>query len=137
MDFINYFFEEQKKLAEVDNELIEILKYLSSKYELIIYTNYFHEVQEGRLKTAKIDRYFSKIYGGDDIPLKPNIEGFNAIIGDNNKSEYVMIGDNITIDIMGAKKAGIKSVLYDYKNIINEETDYIVIKNLMELKEIF
>lgn len=137
IDFINYFFEEQKKLATVDYELIDVLEYLSQKYELIIYTNYFHEVQEGRLKTAKIDNYFSKIYGGDDIPLKPNKEGFDIIIGDNDKSEYVMIGDSINMDIIGAKNAGIKAILFDYKNAINDKREYLVIKNMKELKELF
>ena len=136
MDFINYFFEEQKSLAVVDNELIELLEYLSSKYELIIFTNYFHEIQEGRLKTAQIDKFFSKIYGGDDVPVKPNAEGFNIIIGNDNKDEYVMIGDSIEIDIMGAKNAGIKSILFDYKNVINN-SEYMVIKDLKELKNIF
>ena len=30
-----------------------------------------------------------------------------------------MIGDNIDIDIKGALNAGIKTILYDYKNIYN------------------
>lgn len=135
MDFIDSLFEKQKKLADLNEKVIDIISYLSKKYELIIYTNYFHEVQEGRLETAGILKYFSRIYGGDDIPVKPNVEGFEKIIGDDDKFKYIMIGDSIDYDILGANRAGIKSILYDYKNIYNDSEKYIRITDLGELKE--
>lgn len=136
MCFVDRLFEKQKKLAPYDTELIDLIKYLSDKYKLILYTNYFHEVQAGRLETAGILKYFSEIYGGDDVPVKPNIEGFEKIVGNDSKESYIMIGDSIRCDIEGALNFGIKAILYDYKNTINDERNYFVIKNLKELKEI-
>lgn len=136
MSFVNKLFEKQKKLAPYDEELIELIKYLSNKYKLILYTNYFHEVQAGRLETAGILQYFDRIYGGDDVPVKPNIEGFEKVVRNDNKDNYIMIGDSIRCDIEGALNFGIKAILYDYKNIVNDKRDYIVIKKLDELKEI-
>ena len=40
--------------SPVDNNLIDTLDYLSKKYELVILSNYFTEIQENRLKNAKI-----------------------------------------------------------------------------------
>ena len=136
ISFVDLLFEKQKKLAPYDKQLIDLIEYLSQKYTLILYTNYFHDVQAERLETAGILKYFSKIYGGDDVPLKPNLEGFEKIIGSDNKDSYVMIGDSIKHDINGALNFGIKAILYDYKNKIDNNKDYIVIKKLEDLKEI-
>ena len=136
MSFVDKLFEKQKKLAPYDEELIELIKYLSNKYKLILYTNYFHEVQAGRLETAGILKYFSEIYGGDDVPVKPNVEGFEKVVGSDNKDDYIMIGDSMRCDINGAKEAGIKAILYDYQNKYSNSLDYIRINKLEELKEI-
>ena len=99
-------------------------------------SNYFKEVQEGRLKTAKIFKYFSKVYGGDEILLKPNKEAFLKAIYPNNIEECIMIGDSIECDIKGALNIGLKVIALDYKSQIPDSSEYIKIKAISDLKNI-
>lgn len=136
MNFIDKLFENQKKLAEIDDNLIEIIKYLSKKYELVVLSNYFKEIQIGRLKTAKIYDYFTNVYGGDDVKLKPNKESYLRAIYPNKIEECIMIGDSLKYDIEGALKIGLKAILYDYNNKLPDNEEYIKINKLEELKNI-
>ena len=88
----------QSKLSFVNNDLIDVLDYLSKKYELVILSNYFTNIQKNRLKNAKIDKYFSKVLGGDEIKLKPRPEALKVIAVDYfNKlpksDKYILIDD--------------------------------------------
>lgn len=136
MEFIDTFFEKQKKLASFDQEIYNTIEYLSEKYELIVFSNFFTEVQEGRLETLGIRKFFSKIYGGDVLKTKPCKESFEKIIGENDPKECVMIGDSLKYDIQGALNAGMQVILYDYKKQYNDTYDYPVIKSIPELKNI-
>lgn len=136
MDFIDKLFQEQKTLAKPDQEIIDTLKYLSSKYELVILTNYFTEVQTARLKKAQILRYFKEIYGGDQILLKPRKEAFSTAVANFKKEECIMIGDSLAIDIEGAINYGIKAIAFDYKSEIPNSNKYQKINKICELKEI-
>lgn len=136
MDFINMFFEKQKKLATFDQELYNTIEYLSDKYELVVFSNFFSEIQEGRLETLGIRKFFSKVYGGDIIKVKPCKESFIKIIGENKPYECVMVGDSLKYDIQGALDVGMNAILYDYKNVYNEKYSYPVIKNIKDLKSI-
>lgn len=136
MEFIDTFFEKQKKLASFDQEIYNTIEYLSEKYELIVFSNFFTEVQEGRLETLGVRKFFSKIYGGDILKTKPCKESFEKIIGENNPKECVMIGDSLKYDIQGALNAGMQVILYDYKKQYNDTYDYPVIKSIPELKNI-
>ncbi len=136
LSFVNKLFEEQSLLFDIDEEVVNTLKYLSNKYELVILTNYFTEVQNNRLKNAKIDKYFKEIYGGDQVLVKPNSEGYKLACGDFEKSECLMVGDNYDIDILGALNFGISAVIIDDSNKILESDRYKIIKNFSELKNI-
>ena len=58
----------------------EVLSYLQSKgYQNILYTNWFKDVQEERLRRANLLEYFSEIYGGE-LAIKPNAVGYKKII---------------------------------------------------------
>ena len=135
MSFIDMWLYELGFMANYNEEVEETLKYLSSKYELVVLTNWLKDVQERRLETAKIDKYFSEIYGGEKY-AKPNIESYKIAMGNCKIDECVMIGDNYKIDIEGAKNMGMKVIQTDYKNKINNKEDYQVIKNFKELKDI-
>ena len=85
----------------------EVLSYLQSKgYENILYTNWFKDVQEARLRNANLLEYFSEIYGGE-LAIKPNAIGYKKIIKDVNPNEVVMIGDNIVNDVLVPRSIGI------------------------------
>lgn len=130
VDFIDYWLKELGNMAEENLDLIELLKYLSGKYELVILTNWFKESQLKRLKTAKIDKYFINIYDGEEC-IKPNEKSFIKAMGPYNKNECIMIGDIYKIDIEPANKLGIKTIMVSDK--IHDDTTNI--SNVLELKE--
>ena len=94
----------------------DVLKYLFNKYELYVLTNWFSECQANRLKNIGLLKYFKEVVGADKVKAKPNIDGYLYIIGNTNKEDTIMIGDNIDIDIKGANDSGINSILIDYRN---------------------
>lgn len=132
ISFVDKLIIYQKDLAEVDKEIIETLEYLSSKYELVLLTNWFKETQIGRLEKAKILKYFKEIYGPEDSKIKPNKESFYKALNGRKEEECIMIGDNEIVDIKGAENVGIKTIQVD---LFNKYKNKKVIKNITELKE--
>lgn len=124
LSFINDWLKELEDCASIEDGLIDTLEYLKEKYELVILTNWFKEPQIKRLKHIKIDKYFTEIYGGEEY-IKPYKESYLKAVGNNKIEDCIMIGDNYDIDIKGAKKLGMKTILIGDK-----------IKNISELKEI-
>ena len=101
-------------------DYIDTLEYLSSKYDLIILSNWFTESQENRIKGMGIDKYFSKQIYTDKIKNKPNKEAFLEAIKPYNIDECIMIGDNLETDIKGAESIGMKTILIDDKTKIED-----------------
>lgn len=149
LDFVNKDLNKNYKMKLVDEildiigtcwinpvslELVDTLKYLSTKYELYVLTNWFTAPQAKRLENVGILKYFKKVVGADMVSPKPALEAFSYIIKDTNLKDCMMIGDNIDIDIKGALNAGIKTILYDHKNIYNGFTGNRITK-IEELKE--
>ena len=116
---LNYF--EKCVPNKIDSKIIETLKYLQSKYELVVLTNWFEYQQKQRLKNANLYKYFKKVYGTETVKILPN--------------ECVMIGDNFEIDIKGAINAGLEAIFYNRKNI-DVSKKYKSIYKFEELKEI-
>ena len=111
---IEAWMEHNKNIPDtIHSGAEEVLSYLQSKgYQNILYTNWFKDVQKGRLRNANLLEYFSEIYGGD-FAIKPNAIGYKKIIKDVNPNETVMIGDNITNDVLVPRNIGITSYHYD------------------------
>ena len=134
INFVEDFIYNIGFMSEPNKEVIDTLEYLSKKYELVVLTNWFTDAQTNRLKTAKIDKYFKEIFGGDRI-LKPNKQAFLTAAGNTPLDECIMIGDSYTIDIMGAYNAGIKPIFMNPKNKENKN-NFTEIKTISELKNI-
>ena len=134
IDFMNDFLNEIGFMSEPNEEVINTLEYLSKKYELVVLTNWFKEPQTNRLKNAKIDKYFKKVFGGEEY-IKPDKQAFINTIENTPLDECIMIGDNYTIDIMGAYNAGIKPIFMNPKNKENKN-NFTEIKTISELKNI-
>lgn len=120
----------------------DTLKYLSSKYVLYVFTNWFESAQIERLKTIGYLKYFSKIFGSDNFGAKPFVSSFYDVLSFINAlpSECIMIGDSKAKDILGANNVGIYGILLDYdgKRDRNDifAPNYKVIKNFKELEKI-
>ena len=130
IDFTKRWLKYLGLQSSVDDRLIDMLKYLSSKYELVILTNWFYSSQYERLKNAKIDMYFKEIISGEEI-MKPSKEAFLKAVGSASAKDCLMVGDNYDIDIIPAKKLGIDVLL------VSKYQKYPVktIKNIYELRK--
>lgn len=111
-----------------------VLEYLSHKYELIVYTNWFSKNQIDRLKVYSLDKFFSRIYGWDDLEIKPSKIGIEKIIGSNNIDEYVFIGDNIEVDLEVPYNMGMATIFLNRKSI--KQNKFKEVFSIEELKEI-
>lgn len=120
-----------------EEELIEVLSYLKSKYELVVLTDWFVEPQRKRLGKMGIDFYFNKIYGADEGKRKPYPEAFEKAMENCLPEECVMIGDNLERDIKGAIAMGIQPIWYHPQKIKKEKTvDFQEIQSWRQLKSI-
>lgn len=128
---IEAWMEHNKNIPDtIHSGAEEVLSYLQSKgYQNILYTNWFQEVQKGRLRNANLLEYFSEIYGGE-LAIKPNAIGYKKI----NPNETVMIGDNIINDVLVPRSIGITSYHYDP---LDKNNDKNKIKTLKKIKEMY
>ena len=109
-----------------------MIKYLSSKYDLVILSNWFTETQKLRLKGVGILDCFTLVSGGDERVLKPNPKAFNIVIEGYKKEECLMVGDSLRHDIIPATELGIPCIwVTDEKN-----KEYKTIKDVYQLKKI-
>lgn len=94
---------------------MEALEYLSGKYRLYILSNGFRELQEQKMRSAGILRYFRKIVLSEDIGAhKPFPAIFNFAMS-ATQSEFrtsLMIGDNWKNDVAGARDVGMGQGYY-------------------------
>ncbi len=99
--------------GDIDNDVFpyvyETLEYLKRENcSITLYTNWFQEAQEARLKKEGLLSYFDDIYGGDII-LKPNRYGYYMAAGRYPIEECVMFGDNMINDVLGPREIGMDS----------------------------
>lgn len=131
-EFVDILLEEQTKCyRKFSQSEIDTLEYLSSKYELLILSNWFTYTQVKRLENAGILKYFSKVSGGDERELKPSLKAFDIV---DNKKECVMIGDSLNKDILPALEVGMQAI-HLTKNNTKKDLRYRQIRKLEDLKE--
>lgn len=116
----------------INENTINILQYLSSKYDVVALTNWYKDIQYKRLENVDVGKYFIKVYGIED-GKKPDVKAFKNAIGNNLYSECVMIGDSLNSDINVAKELGMKTIYYNKNCKNNHENE---INNLDELLNI-
>lgn len=89
----------------------EAVRRLSESCRLFLVTNSTVRVQQGRLKSADLYRYFEDIFISEQVGAgKPSVEFFNhcfARIPGFRREAALIVGDSLTTDIRGGKNAGI------------------------------
>lgn len=123
----------------------ETLEYLINKgYNLYVFSNFYSRIQKERLENLSLDKYFKRIFGSDEIGAKPFEEAFKNLLGQINATsdECIMIGDDKRTDISGANRVGMKAILLDIDGtrdlkLAEDAKDYIIVKDLKELENIF
>jgi putative hydrolase of the HAD superfamily len=91
-----------------------------------------------RLVEVEMDDLFDVVVTFDDVgETKPSTKGFKMVLKKLNvdAKDCLMVGDNPTRDVIGARNAGIKMCLAAYSCTSNVETDY-QINNIKELLKI-
>ena len=95
----------------------ELLEYLFPKYILHIITNGFEEVQYRKLKTSGMDRFFTHVITSEAAGFKkPDPEIFEYALRQTGAmaAESIMIGDDLEVDIAGARQLGIDQVYVNH-----------------------
>lgn len=120
--------------------IIEILEYLSRRYNLSIVSNAISNVSRSAMKKFDLEKYFDYIVLSHDLGIrKPDPEIFNFVLNSwgINGREVFHVGDSLENDVQGGKNAGMKTVLIGKKNkILNIHPDFIISK-VTELKSLF
>lgn len=118
----------------------EILTYLKAKkYNLYIITNGFKEVQYVKLENSNLTQYFDKVFTSEEVGhQKPKPEIFSHAITTVNakKVQSIMIGDDINVDIQGAKDFGIDQIFFNPDRIDVNILPSFEIQDLIEIKNI-
>lgn len=95
----------------------ELLEALAPRYDLYLATNGTPSVQEGRIESAGIARYFRDIFVserlGADKPSRAFFQACFDAIPDFDPAAAIVVGDSLTSDIRGARNAGLRSCWYD------------------------
>ena len=139
--------------AEIDHEYIErsphkthlfphaldVLGYLSEKYHLHIITNGFTEVQNIKLTKSGLKPFFKhKITSEVAGVNKPDPKIFTYAMhqAGAKRKESIMIGDNLQVDIVGARRVGIDQVFFNPDQVPHGEAVTFEIQSLNELRGI-
>ena len=118
---------------------LEILEYLFGRYKLHIITNGFLVTQQVKLKNCGLDKFFTSLTTSEVVGHnKPRPEIFHQALSavHARKEESIMIGDDLEVDIFGARQFGIDQVFLNRDNVVHNEAITHEIQSLDELKNI-
>ncbi|MGE0911098.1 HAD family hydrolase [Bacillus atrophaeus] len=134
-----FFAAERRKRPFVYDETFDVLDQLKGKYELLLLTNGDPSLQKEKLAgVPELAPYFNEIViSGAFGKGKPDASIFEHCLGllHISKDDAIMVGDNVNTDILGAGRAGMKTVWVNRtgkKNETDVKPDY-VISDLHEL----
>lgn len=115
---------------------MELLEYLKPKYHLHLITNGFQEVQHTKLSGSGMEPYFETLTVSEEVGVKkPNPEIFHYALrkAGAKAEESLMIGDEMAVDIDGARAAGMDTLLFHpTEDRVEGECTYEV-RSLMEI----
>ena len=106
------------------SELLDSLT--AADFEIYGATNGITAIQTGRMAHSDIAPYFNHIFISEKMGTqKPEALFYEKIaeqIPDFDLSQALMIGDSLTADIAGANNAGMDSIWYNPKKLINNSS---------------
>ena len=112
----------QKRLGEHSIMLPgaeEMCRKLAERCTLYILTNGMHVAQVGRFEKSPVKQYIKDMFISEDMgcqkPDKAYFDKVFGLIGLQDKSRAVMVGDSLTSDIRGGINAGVDTIWYNPK----------------------
>lgn len=140
-DLVKRYSEEFFRIIPTKKNLMpyarEVLEYLHPKYRLYILSNGFRSLQAQKMKSAGIDKFFSRVILSEDIQVhkpKPAIFNFALSATQSELKKSIMIGDNFDADITGAYGVGMAQIYYNPKGL--EQQAFTPTHEVRSLKEI-
>lgn len=127
------YFENLAKGGRLLPGAMELVQSLAPRYRMYIVTNGNALSQEQRLQRCGLMNYITDFYVSEAVgAAKPDLRYFQYVfsqIGEPEKAKYILVGDSLTSDILGARNAGIDSIWYNpkyQKNVLPEAPTYEV-----------
>lgn len=117
----------------------EILNYLYPVYKLHIITNGFLTTQQIKLKNSRLDQYFESLTTSEVVGHnKPRPEIYHQALTSVNarKKESLMIGDDLDVDILGARNFGIDQAFLNRDGITHNDPVTYEFTSLQALEDI-
>jgi putative hydrolase of the HAD superfamily len=114
----------------------EILDYLKSNYKLHIITNGFEDVQWVKLEKSGLAPYFEEVVTSERAGSKkpsPQIFQFAFDLTGAKSANSLMVGDNLTSDILGARQVSLDHIFYNPQKAVHVEKVTLEIAHLLEL----
>ncbi len=118
---------------------MELLDYLKPKYHLHLITNGFQEVQHTKLSGSGLEPYFETLTVSEEVGVKkPNPEIFYYALRKAHATaeESLVIGDEMAVDIDGARAASIDQIFFNPSGESVEGERTYEVRNLLEIKSI-
>lgn len=144
LQLAHHWADDYLKISPYKTHLIDgamdVLLYLQEKYQLHIITNGFKEVQQIKLDYSNLKPFFEHIIISEEHGFnKPDIKIFDLAqqLTNAQTHECVMIGDNYDADILGALNAQWKAIYLTQTETSNQDSNYVQINRLIDLKELF
>lgn len=134
-DYVYY----SPRIVRLVPHTMELLDYLKPKYHLHLITNGFQEVQHTKLGGSGLEPYFETLTVSEEVGVKkPNPEIFLFALkkAGATAQESLMIGDEMAVDIDGARAAGIDQIFFNPSgtDTLGERT--FEVRTLLEIREI-
>ncbi|WP_445490948.1 HAD family hydrolase [Niallia sp. 03133] len=129
----------RKESPFVYEETFAVLDKLKDQYKLVLITNGSPHLQNTKLTiTPEIAPYFDEIIisgGFGKGKPDPSIFDYALSLVNLDKEDVLMVGDNLMTDILGASRAGIKSVWINREN--STHSDVVPTYEITNLHELF
>lgn len=99
----------------------EAVDALSQKYRLFLASNGTASVQQGRMTSANLYRFFEKVFVSQELgankPAKEFFQRATEQIPGYDPEKALMVGDSLTSDILGGINAGMKTCWVNPKHL--------------------
>jgi len=118
----------------------EVLAYLGQKYFIHLITNGFEEVQWVKLETSGLGPYFISVTTSEEAGVKkpdPGIFTYALSKASAKASDSIMIGDDLEVDIEGARQVGIDQVFFNPNGRVHSNSVTYEISSLDALLRLF
>jgi putative hydrolase of the HAD superfamily len=117
----------------------EALAYLGERYPLHLVTNGFEEVQQPKLDASGLRKYFTTITTSEEAGVKKPEEGFFRLALRKAKAiprESLMIGDDLVVDIGGARSLGMDTLFFNPAGVLHQEPVTFEINSWDQVRQI-